>query len=178
VFRPLRGVNLVEALHRSGKAFLHTGYTYNGGGCSNNLHKSILAWIKNNLTRSGISSASQKQQQVAAVSDGKRWWTQDDNVYYSNFVVSSVAFHAAPGPLSLARYLNEDVEEGFFKYRWTDQSLFHKVFGVFLGPDEKDFLLDFSWMRCSKKNGYRKGAVFYHSKKEKRRSELAKCTDV
>lgn len=161
-FRPLpNNINLIDEMESKKKIFLHTGYTYNGGGCSNNLHKSIVTWCAN--------------KSVTPVSENEKWWKQDDNVYYSNFVISSVKFHTSPQQLELARFLNDDVEEGFFKYRWTDQSLFHKVFGVFVGPKEEDFLLDFSWMRCAKKK-FSKNAVFYHSKKGKTRSELSKCT--
>lgn len=172
IFRPLpKSVNLLETMRESGdKVFLHTGYTYNGGGCSNNLHAAITKWCQLNQTDRDVP--------LVPVSANQSWWKQDDWVYYSNFVISKVAFHTAEKPLALVRHLNEEVEAGFFKYRWTDQSLFHKVFGVFLGPSETDFLLDFSSLRCSKKAGYHKGAIFYHSKKEKRRSELSKCTDV
>ena len=163
IFRPIKSVNLLHEMKSKNKIFLHTGYTYNGGGCSNNLHKSIVSWCK--------------EKDITPVSLDEKWWKQDDNVYYSNFVISSVKFHTSPQPLELARYLNDDVEEGFFKYRWTDQSLFHKVFGVFVGPKEDDFLLDYSWMRWQKKR-FKPNAVFYHSKKGKSRSELGKFTKL
>jgi hypothetical protein len=178
MFRPLpAATNLLRELHRTRKIFLHTGYTYNGGGCSNNLNRSIALWCERGGEASSQLSKTHSTPVVPVVAAREAWWRQDDTVYYSNFVISSVAFHTSPQPLALARFLNDEVEDGFFKYRWTDQSLFHKVFGVFVGPREDDFLLDLSWMRWTKK-GFRPNAVFYHSKKGKSRSELGKHTKL
>jgi len=161
MFRPIE-FNIVDTMVSQGALFAHTGYIYNGEGCSRELHLDIDRYLrKNNIT---------------ALSSNEKWWQQDDNVYYSNFVVSSVGFHTHPGPLQLAKYLNE-VPTGFFKYRWTDQSLFHKVFGVSLGPHENMFLVDWSNLRCQKKV-FRPNAVFYHSKQLKRRAMLRKCTII
>lgn len=154
--------NMAQTLIDAGAVFAHTGYIYNGNGCSDELHKAIRDYLA--------------AQQIQAVSAGQRWWEQDDNVYYSNFVISSMAFHLSSEHLRLAKALTE-YPTGFFKYRWTDQSLFHKVFGVFFGPQETDFLLDWTNLRCSKK-AYRKGAVFYHSKGKKKSSVLRMCTDI
>jgi hypothetical protein len=154
--------NVVETMEDSKAIFAHTGYIYNGNGCSKELHFAIEQFLKqNNMT---------------AVSANERWWIQDDNVYYSNFVVSSMKFHLSKDHLGLAHYLNE-YPSGFFRYRWTDQSLFHKVFGVFWGPKESDFLLDWSHLRWSKKT-YRKGSVFYHSKGKKSSKLLRQHTDI
>lgn len=161
MMRELR-FNMVERLIEQGAVFAHTGMIYNGHGCSNELHKAIALYLQ--------------ERGMSAVSDRERWWMQDDNVYYSNFVISSMAFHLSPEHMRLAKALN-DYPTGFFKYRWTDQSLFHKVFGVFFGPTEEKFLLDWTNLRCSKK-AYRKGAVFYHSKGKKKSSILRLCTDI
>ncbi|CUG06474.1 glycosyltransferase family 15, putative [Bodo saltans] len=154
--------NMVEQMIESGAIFAHTGMIYNGNGCSNELHKAIKEYLNANG--------------AAAASEGQRWWVQDDNVYYSNFVITSMAFHLSPEHMHLAKALNE-YPTGFFKYRWTDQSLFHKVFGIFFGPAEDKFLLDWTNLRCSKK-AFRKGAVFYHSKGKKKSSVLRMCTDI
>ena len=160
-FRPPE-FNLVEDMRRSGAIFGHTGYIYNGEGCSNDLHKAIMSY----LASSNTSAASQ----------GKQWWKQDDNVYYSNFVISSVGFHVSEEHMKLALFLNE-YQNGFFRYRWTDQSLFHKVFGVFFGPEESSFLRDWSHWRCQKRV-FRPSAVFYHSKQLKKRAMLKRCTNI
>jgi hypothetical protein len=154
--------NMVERMIERGAIFAHTGMIYNGNGCSNELHRAIKEYLK--------------KSNAAAVSEGQRWWVQDDNVYYSNFVISSMAFHLSAEHMQLAKALNE-YPTGFFKYRWTDQSLFHKVFGVFAGPEEDKFLLDWTHLRCSKK-AFRKGAVFYHSKGKKKSNVLRMCTDI
>lgn len=154
--------NMVDRMIEQGAVFAHTGMIYNGFGCSNELHKAITEYLTAN--------------RQTAVSHGQRWWTQDDNVYYSNFVISSMAFHLSAEHMHLAKALNE-YPTGFFKYRWTDQSLFHKVFGVFFGKTEDQFLLDWTNLRCSKK-AFRKGAVFYHSKGKKTSRVLRMCTDI
>lgn len=139
--------------------FAHTGRKYNGAGCSNELHQAILQYCAaNNIT---------------IVSRDEPWWKNDDDTYYSNFVVSSVEFHLSEKYLALAHYLNA-YRNGFFRYRWTDQSLFHKVFGLFFGPKESSFCLDLSELRCLKKVRSPK-AVFWHSKREMKRPDLKKC---
>lgn len=159
IFRPVP-FNVVERMRGSHAIFAHTGYAYNGGGCSDNLHRAILQWCG----ESGVS----------IVSNASGWWRQDDNVYYSNFVVSAMGFGVSEEHLRLSRFLSE-FPEGFFKHRWTDQSLFHKVFGVFLGPSESDFALDWSWMRWQK-GAYRENALFWHSKQSKGKRILSQWT--
>jgi hypothetical protein len=160
-FRPPE-FNLVDTMVRSGAIFAHTGYIYNGEGCSNELHKALLSYL---ATRN-----------FSAVSDKHSWWVQDDNVYYSNFVITSMGFHLSEAHMQLAKFLNE-YRNGFFRYRWTDQSLFHKVFGVFLGPLENTFALDWSHWRCQKRV-FRPQAVFYHSKQLKKKAMLKRCTNI
>jgi hypothetical protein len=160
-FRPPE-FNLVDAMARTGAVFAHTGYIYNGEGCSNDLHKALLSYLAD--------------RNFSAVSGQQPWWVQDDNVYYSNFVVSSMGFHLNEAHLELSRYLSE-YRNGFFRYRWTDQSLFHKVFGVFLGPHENMFALDWSHFRCQKR-AFRPKAVFYHSKQLKKKAMLKRCTNI
>lgn len=160
-FRPFP-FNLVDEMKNKGAIFAHTGHIYNGFGCSNELHQAIQTYLSH--------------KQIRAVSEGQAWWKQDDNVYYSNFVVSSMPFHLSAEHMDLAHYLNE-YPTGFFKYRWTDQSLFHKVFGVFFGPREEDFSLDWTNLRWSKKF-YRRGTVFYHSKGFKSHGVLKRKTDI
>ncbi len=152
-----------DAAHRKGHShphyiFAHTGRKYNGAGCSNELHQAIIQHCAaNNIT---------------IVSRDEAWWKNDDDTYYSNFVVSSVEFHLSEKYLALAQYLNS-YRNGFFRYRWTDQSLFHKVFGIFFGPKESSFCLDLSELRCLKKVRSPK-AVFWHSKREMKKPDLKK----
>jgi len=160
MFRPFP-FNLVDTLAASGAIFAHTGFANNGNGCSRNLHASILNFTDTH--------------KIKIVSEAEKWWKDDDAVFYSNFVISSVAFHTSQWPMELARFLNEDVVDGFFRYRWTDQSLFHKVFGVFTGPKLENFTLDWSEFRWHKKH-FRHRAVFYHGKSAPTRRYLAKKT--
>lgn len=172
--------------------FAHTGYAYNGGGCSNELHRAILAWCRSHmvtwlgpsgvvvvpLLEGNLAKASHDERRapssLAPVSDNQSWWVQDDNVYWSNFVVADIDFHTRPDVMALADHLNR-YENGFFRYRWTDQSLFHKVFGVFLGPKEADFALDWTFLRCQR-GKVRPQAVFYHGKSRKGSADLRRCT--
>ena len=155
VFRKL-SFNIVKEMRSREAIFAHTGYKYNGRGCSNELHKAIVDYCGRHV--------------IAPVAAGRRWWQQDDNVYYSNFVVSSVGFHSSAQVMALAHVLNE-YPSGFFRYRWTDQSLFHKVFGVFLGPEESSFLLDWSFLRLEK-GMKRRMSVFWHSKRSRTHAEI------
>jgi hypothetical protein len=154
--------NLGQVMAEKGATFAHTGTAYNGHGCSDELNSAITAYCS---TRNCPMKSKEDP-----------FWQQDDDVFYSNFVMSSVKFHTAgqaetgPGeadgrlatPFGLARFLNE-YPTGFFKHRWTDQSLFHKVFGVFLGPTFKDYALDWRGFRCEKKSK-RPRAIFFHGK--------------
>ena len=151
--------NMVDRMAATGAIFAHTGKKYNGAGCSANLHKALLAYAKNHS--------------ITIASANSSWWRSDDDTYYSNFVVSDVEFHLEERYLNLAKYLN-NYREGFFKHRWTDQSLFHKVFGMFFGPKEEDFGLDWSELRCLKK-GRSPKAIFWHSKQSKKGSALKRC---
>ncbi|KEG10210.1 hypothetical protein DQ04_04041020 [Trypanosoma grayi] len=144
--------NLVELLVSNGRLLGHTGYTYNGRGCSDELQEAIQTFLVSNGMR--------------AVSEGQDWWLSDDRTYYTNFVVGSVNFFLDPKVRSLTAYLNE-YPNGFFKHRWTDQSLLHKVMGVFCGANESDFSLDWGHLRCSKTRTT-PYAVFYHSKRKKK----------
>ncbi|RNF11574.1 uncharacterized protein Tco025E_06642 [Trypanosoma conorhini] len=150
-FRPLQD-NLVRLLLSSGRLLGHTGYTYNGHGCSDELQKAIGEFL------AGYGAQ--------AVSAGQGWWLSDDRTYYTNFVVGSVNFFLQPEVRELTAHLNE-YRDGFFKHRWTDQSLLHKLLGVFCGPDEANFSLNWEKLRCSKKRTT-PDAVFYHSKRKKR----------
>ncbi|ORC92534.1 putative glycosyltransferase family 15 [Trypanosoma theileri] len=144
--------NLVHLLLSKGRLLGHTGYTYNGRGCSDELQDAINKFLtKHNMQ---------------GVSAGKDWWLSDDRTYYTNFVVGSVNFFLHPQVRSLTAYLNE-YYNGFFKHRWTDQSLLHKVMGVFCGPEESDFALNWDNLRCTKKRTT-PDAVFYHSKRKKK----------
>ena len=120
------------------------------------------------------STITQQQDQHQVVSKNSSWWIQDDHVYYSNFVMSSTAFHQSRAHLNLAYLLNE-YPSGFFRWRWTDQSLFHKMFGVFVGPREEDFGSDWSFLRW-KKLEMKPHAVFYHSKGFKKGTLLTRYT--
>ncbi|KAH9589392.1 Glycosyl transferase [Trypanosoma melophagium] len=144
--------NLVKVLFSEGRLLGHTGYTYNGRGCSDELQDAINKYLAIN--------------NIQAKSAGKDWWLSDDRTYYTNFVVGSVNFFLQPQVRSLTAYLNE-YPNGFFKHRWTDQSLLHKVMGVFCGPEESDFALNWDTLRCSKKRTT-PYAVFYHSKRKKK----------
>ena len=156
-----------------GALIAHTGYQYNGHGCSDNLHRAIWTWF--NDTSPTADGRPGRPGPKMPVSRGRKWWEQDDNVYWSNFIVTSVAFHASPnGPLALAKFLNE-FRDGFFRHRWTDQSLFHKVLGAFAGPNETRHVLDWTCLRWDKKR-FRPHAVFYHSKQAKKGSLLRQKT--
>ncbi|RNE99280.1 hypothetical protein TraAM80_08278 [Trypanosoma rangeli] len=144
--------NLVHLLLSSGRLLGHTGYTYNGHGCSDELQDAIWKFLRSHNTQ--------------AVSASQDWWLSDDRTYYTNFVVGSVNFFLQPAVRELTAYLNE-YRDGFFKHRWTDQSLLHKVMGVFCGPHEATFSLNWEKLRCSKKRTT-PDAVFYHSKRRKR----------
>ena len=153
------GAQDVPVTRVAGALIAHTGTQYNGHGCSDNLHRAIGEWF--NASTPGVPRPRRP------VAHAERWWRQDDNVYWSNFIVSSVAFHTSPrGPLALAAYLNE-FENGFFRHRWTDQSLFHKVLGAFAGPNESTHVLDWSCLRWDKRR-FKPHAVFYHSKQSKK----------
>lgn len=160
-------INLVDTLTASGRVSAHTGKAYNGEGCSNDLDVAIR-------THRGCSSMKRKDPCDAIVSSREGWWQQDDNVFYTNFVMYEVEFFLRPEVKALGLYLNE-YERGFFKHRWTDQSLAHKVLGVFHGPNETAVALDWSYLRWKKKH-FRPMASFWHGKSPYTRQQLARFT--
>lgn len=164
--------NFASTMAAAGAVFAHTGHAFNGGGCSTGLHAAIKTYC-DSVAASGLP--------CPYASRNDSFWKQDDDVYYTNFVMAATSFganaSALPGssPLALAGYLNERSE--FFRHRWTDQSLAHKVFGVFLGPDEQSYALDWSDLRCEKRK-FKRGACFKHGKAGVRRATLKLCTDI
>ena len=159
-------INLVDTLSVSGKVAAHTGKAYNGEGCSNELDVAIRTHQRCSLQR--------RDPCTSIVSSKEAWWQQDDNVFYTNFVMYEVAFFMRDDVMKLSKYLNE-YERGFFKYRWTDQSLAHKVLGVFHGPNETSVALDWSKWRWKKKS-FRPKACFWHGKKSYTGKQLAQYT--
>jgi hypothetical protein len=171
--------NLGGMLAASGALFAHTGHAYNGHGCSRDLHQAIVGYCGR------VAARHPEGRQCPMASANDTFWRQDDNVFYSNFVMSSVGFHANgleldrreqdATPFGLAGHLNE--QPAFFKYRWTDQSLFHKVFGVFVGPNASAYALDWSCLRWEKKR-FKAGSCFRHGKRNVPGAELKRWTDL
>lgn len=178
LFRELN-LNVVDEMAAKKALVAHTGAIFNGGGCSNSLHKAIIEYYNCSfepISRQPQGSRSTICDDGRIVSASRNWWKQDDGVYYTNFVVYSVHFFLDPQVLELSRYLNE-YRDGFFRYRWTDQSLAHKVLGVFAGPDEDSFRLDWSHLRW-KRGRYRSEAAFWHGKSGKNKKDLGKYTKL
>ena len=178
VFRDLN-MSIVGEMRRAGALVGHTGLAYNGGGCSNDLHRALLE--HHGCSYDGLSGVPQGRRPTVCddgriVSANSSWWKQDDGVYYTNFVVYSVPFFLDKSVMALHSFLNE-YRDGFFRWRWTDQSLAHKVLGVFAGPDEDSFRLDWSYLRW-KRGSYRAKAAFWHGKSGKGRKDLRKYTDL
>eukprot|EP00760_Papus_ankaliazontas_P006665 PhM_4_TR13131/c0_g1_i1/m.17990 len=160
-FRPVP-YNVVGEMVKRGALFMHTGMVDNGHGCSDELQGAIEAYCE--------------ERNLRPVAEGQTWFTNDKWTFYTNFVATWVGFHASREHLELAKYLNE-FPNGFFKHRWTDQSLFNKVFGVFFGPHLSNFTLDLKHLRFKRK-GFHRRAVFWHGKSQYSRSQLAQHTKL
>jgi hypothetical protein len=162
----------------------HTGITYNGHGCSNNLRESMILWAEQfrRGERKILPDRSDGREQGAAglglvqleprmrpaaewpVAANATWWLKShDDVYYTNFFVGDLAFFSHPVVMDLMSYLNDNVTDGFFRYRWTDQSVYRMLLGVFMGPDESAFTLDWGHLRWRRKHR-RPRSVFWHGK--------------
>merc|ERR1712238_122169 len=69
--------------------------------------------------------------------------------YYTNFVIMHVPFFQSEHVRSFGKFMNE-FYPGFFRYGWTDQLFFHKVMGLFLGPDFRSYVADYTDFRCKR----------------------------
>lgn len=135
--------HLLHDMKLRGAIFGHTGeFLPNGfGGCTKNINLLVDSFV-----------------QMASMEDGKRdsitpppKWAKNANwrtpcsagvdafergkdQYYTNFVVMSVDFFQSEHVRSYGKWMNE-FYPGYFRYGWTDQLFFHKVMGLFLGPE-------------------------------------------
>ena len=130
-------------LKQKGAVFAHTAEYTNGNTCAMGIQKAIQNYT------------STAQKSLPRIHDGWKGTLcsssspqlqKDVDLYYTNLIVGSTEFFQSPWVLEFSNYLNE-VKEGFFHYRWTDQIFWHMAMGLFLDSFE-DYVEDYTNLRC------------------------------
>eukprot|EP01065_Artemidia_motanka_P027078 TRINITY_DN32312_c0_g1_i1.p1 TRINITY_DN32312_c0_g1~~TRINITY_DN32312_c0_g1_i1.p1 ORF type:complete len:642 (+),score=192.83 TRINITY_DN32312_c0_g1_i1:56-1927(+) len=162
-FRTLREQLIPQVVDAKAIGF-HTGFANNGNGCSRGTQISMDTY---------------------AESQGTRAKSAGDWLYENE----ALAWHSALFGLWTGLLFSKEYQDlmnalrngphalSWFRYRWTDQSVWPKVVGYF-HHDMATALLDMRHMRWNP-HAPRPKSVFYHRKKQRHDSELCcgPCTD-
>ncbi|CAJ1942016.1 unnamed protein product [Cylindrotheca closterium] len=152
-FHLLHDMRLRGAIFGHSGEFLPKGF----GGCTKNI---------NHVVDSFVEMASMVNVTTGDDDNDKPTWARQSNwkrpcsagveefdrgkdQYYTNLVVMSVDFFQSEHVRAYGKWMNE-YYPGFFRYGWTDQLFFHKAMGLFLGPDFREYVADYTDFRCKK----------------------------
>eukprot|EP00980_Cylindrotheca_fusiformis_P031214 scaffold25998_cov122-Cylindrotheca_fusiformis.AAC.7 len=137
--------HVLHDMRLRGAVFGHTGeFLPKGfGGCTKNINLAVDSFVQMALmetkTKRSDESANKPEWTKAAswtgpCSVGVDAFERGKDQYYTNFIFMSVAFFTSQHVRDYGKWMNE-FYPGFFRYGWTDQLFFHKVMGLFLGPE-------------------------------------------
>eukprot|EP00755_Sulcionema_specki_P017233 Sspe_Gene.11037::Locus_3718_Transcript_1_1_Confidence_1.000_Length_1921::g.11037::m.11037 len=162
-FRPVRP-KIVEQIVEA-KAFgFHTGFANNGAGCSRDTQKAMDLFA---VTKG-----------VRARSAGDWLYENEALTWHSSVFGVWTGFLFSKEYRELVDYLrNGPLGMSWFRYRWTDQTVWPKVIGFF-HTNMDSVLLDLRWLRWHPSLPRPKSA-FYHRKTRRPDSEICcgKCEE-
>jgi hypothetical protein len=85
--------------------------------------------------------------------------------YYTNLIILETKFWQSEPVRHFGNFINEWYP-GFFRYRWGDQMFFQLAMGMFIGPDFRDYVTDYTELRCT----HRTDCWYFWSKFAKNRT--------
>ncbi|CAB9498792.1 expressed unknown protein [Seminavis robusta] len=120
------------------------------------------------------TTTSTNQPRQLCSSHNTQLFQKDADLYYTNFVIGRTDFFTSPPILQFSRALS--APNGFFRYRWTDQIVWHFAMGLLVADNFQKAVVDYSEFRCTPRNHcwmsvhyYNhdrcdNGGVFFHTK--------------
>jgi hypothetical protein len=153
VFNKTVPFHMLHDMRVRGALFAHTAeYLPNGDRvCGGNISSAVQSFaddMQEKKNEAGDTPSWLKDRTWSGMcSSGVPAMRQDADRYYTNLIVGSTRFFQSEAVLEFARFLTE-VQPGFHYFRWTDQAFFHFALGLFLGPDYRIFVADYTALRC------------------------------
>eukprot|EP00804_Cyclotella_cryptica_P009128 CCRYP_003209-RA/>CCRYP_003209-RA protein AED:0.04 eAED:0.04 QI:87/1/1/1/1/1/3/379/492 len=140
------GMDLLHDMEMRGALFGHTGEFLPSGlaACCGKINNFVHNFVEN-----GTKPWAAAVNWTRACSAGLDCFEMEADQYYTNFVILSVPFFQSEHVRQFGREMNE-YYPGFFRYGWSDQIFFHKAMGLFLGPDFRSYVADYTDFRCKK----------------------------
>eukprot|EP01059_Diplonema_ambulator_P000736 TRINITY_DN10599_c0_g1_i2.p1 TRINITY_DN10599_c0_g1~~TRINITY_DN10599_c0_g1_i2.p1 ORF type:complete len:597 (+),score=104.81 TRINITY_DN10599_c0_g1_i2:59-1849(+) len=157
-------VDVMKEVVEAGAWGFHTGFANNGNGCSKDTQRAMDAYARLKGTR--------------AKSAGDWLYENEQLTWHSALFGVWTGLVLSPEYADLMNYLRTS-EYGYswFRYRWTDQSIWPKIMGYF-HHDLVKAMHDLRRLRWNP-NAARPKSIFYHRKKSRTHQELCcgKCDD-
>eukprot|EP01061_Rhynchopus_euleeides_P010777 TRINITY_DN2034_c2_g1_i1.p1 TRINITY_DN2034_c2_g1~~TRINITY_DN2034_c2_g1_i1.p1 ORF type:complete len:652 (+),score=165.41 TRINITY_DN2034_c2_g1_i1:41-1957(+) len=162
-FRPYH-TPLMRRVVESGAWGFHTGFANNGNGCSRDAQRAFDGYAR---SRGEVAQSA-----------GDWLYENEQTAWHSALFGIWTGLVMSPEYRGLMDFLrNSDYGYSWFRYRWTDQSVWPKLVGYF-HKDLKTAMLDFRHLRWNP-NAPRPKSIFYHRKKRRHDSEVCcgSCAD-
>ena len=134
----------------------HTGFANNGNGCSRDTQRAFDAYARTKGEK--------------AVSAGDWLYENEQTAFHSALFGVWTGLVLSNEYASLMNFLkNSDYGYSWYRYRWTDQSIWPKLIGYF--GNLHNVMLDYRGLRWNP-NAPRPASIFYHRKKGRKDSEV------
>mmetsp|Transcript_113193 Transcript_113193/g.169284 ORF Transcript_113193/g.169284 Transcript_113193/m.169284 type:complete len:487 (-) Transcript_113193:15-1475(-) len=138
--------NMMWDMKQQGALFGHAGeFVDPFPPCSKGIHRVMNSFATEHANKT--TSASWTKHWKGPCSAGVREFDQGYDQYYTNLVLMNRALFQSEPIRAYGRWMNE-YNPGYFKYRWGDQLFFHIAMGMFLGPDFRKYVTDYTDFRC------------------------------